>query len=96
MAAPPLPLGWASGNVRAQPPHCDADGGTCGSWVAIPYLCSFYVLVALVMLNLFTAVIVESFEEQQHTVSGWCACVRGLKGCGDRLVRHIEKGCQED
>ena len=33
--------------------------------MAIPYFVSFVLLVSIVMLNLFTAVIIENFEKQQ-------------------------------
>jgi hypothetical protein len=49
-----------------QPPHCSYEAGTCGSWAAIPYFISFVLLITIVMLNLFTAVIIENFEKQQE------------------------------
>lgn len=49
-----------------QPPDCDASAGECGSWVVYPYFISFVLLVSVIMLNLFTAVILESFEAQQE------------------------------
>jgi hypothetical protein len=33
--------------------------------VAFPFFLSFVLLVSIVMLNLFTAVIIENFEKQQ-------------------------------
>jgi hypothetical protein len=48
-----------------QPPKCDPTLGNCGTWVAIPFFISFVLLVSIVMLNLFTAVIIENFEKQQ-------------------------------
>jgi hypothetical protein len=49
-----------------QPPHCDPVANECGSWVVFPYFLSFVVLVSMVMLNLFTAVIIEAFEAQEE------------------------------
>jgi hypothetical protein len=34
--------------------------------VAYPYFLSFTILMSIIMLNLFTAVIIESFEAQQE------------------------------
>ncbi|CAG9463932.1 unnamed protein product [Pedinophyceae sp. YPF-701] len=51
----------------AEPGKCapTVDGGTdCGSFVAIPYLVSFVLLVSMIMINLFTTVIIENFEKQ--------------------------------
>lgn len=57
-------------SLRTQPPHCDRDAGDCGSLVAYPYFLSFTLLVPIVMLNLFTAVIIENFEKQ-HEQEEW-------------------------
>ena len=60
LARSPLPL-------DTQPPDCYPDLGECGNhWVVIPYVLSFVLLVAIIMLNLFTAVILENFEKQQE------------------------------
>lgn len=48
-----------------QPPDCDPSKD-CGSWVVYPYFLSFVVLVTIIMLQLFTAVIIESFEAQEE------------------------------
>ena len=53
-----------------QPPGCDHALGDCGTWFAIPYTLSFVLLVSVIMLNLFTAVIIENFEKQQVRVEG--------------------------
>lgn len=49
-----------------KPPACDAAAGECGSALAYPLFISFVILVSMVMLNLFTAVIIENFEKQQE------------------------------
>ena len=49
-----------------QPPDCEPDAGNCGTPAAIPYFLTFVLLITIIMLNLFTAVIIESFEKQQE------------------------------
>jgi hypothetical protein len=51
--------------IFLQPPDCDPSKD-CGSWVVYPYFISFVVLVSIIMLQLFTAVIIESFEAQEE------------------------------
>jgi hypothetical protein len=51
--------------ILLQPPDCDPSKD-CGSWVVYPYFLSFVVLVTIIMLQLFTAVIIESFEAQEE------------------------------
>lgn len=47
---------------------CGADGASdCGTWVAAPYFVSYIITVSIIMLNLFTAVIIENFEKQQQS-----------------------------
>lgn len=68
-ALPPMPptrAAWLPAPARAQPPNCDPAAGECGSWVAYPFFVSFVVLVSIIMLQLFTAVIIESFEAQEE------------------------------
>jgi hypothetical protein len=64
-----------------QPPDCDPSKD-CGSWVVYPYFISFVVLVTIIMLQLFTAVIIESFEAQEEQDVSTCvsACVCGGGG----------------
>lgn len=49
---------------QARPPDCDPMLGGCGSVLALPYFITFNVTVGIIMINLFTAVIIESFEGQ--------------------------------
>ncbi|KXZ54859.1 hypothetical protein GPECTOR_4g931 [Gonium pectorale] len=53
-----------------QPPDCDRSSGNCGSWLAMPYFLTFFLLIAIIMLNLFTAVIIENFEKT-HEQDAW-------------------------
>ena len=48
----------------ARPPECDPTLGGCGTWAALPYFITFNLSVTTIMINLFTAVIIESFERQ--------------------------------
>jgi hypothetical protein len=49
-----------------QPPDCEPALHNCGTPAAIPYFLTFVLLITIIMLNLFTAVIIESFEKQQE------------------------------
>lgn len=40
---------------------CDREGGSCGSWLAVPYLVSFMVLSSFVVLKMLIAVIFERY-----------------------------------
>lgn len=46
------------------PAGCQA-AGDCGSYAAYPFFVTFVVIVSMIMLNLFTAVIIENFENTQ-------------------------------
>jgi hypothetical protein len=48
---------------------CTASSTGCGSWWAALYFVSYIIIVSVIMLNLFTAVIIENFEKQQRTES---------------------------
>ena len=52
-------------DCSVQPPDCDLDAGNCGSPAAYPFFITFVVIVSMIMLNLFTAVIIENFENMQ-------------------------------
>jgi hypothetical protein len=41
------------------------EAGDCGSYAAYPFFVTFVVIVSMIMLNLFTAVIIENFENTQ-------------------------------
>jgi hypothetical protein len=58
---------WAlvMADCTARPPACSYELGDCGSVVAQFYFSSFVTLASMIMLNLFTAVIVEQFEKTQ-------------------------------
>ncbi|MEW5300382.1 MAG: hypothetical protein WDW36_003317 [Sanguina aurantia] len=44
------------------PARCDGSQGECGSWLAIPYIVSFMLIIYDIFLNLFMAVIIEAYE----------------------------------
>lgn len=50
-------------DTNVKPPNC--SGKNCGSWISYPYFISFVIIVSMIMLNLFTAVIIENFENMQ-------------------------------
>lgn len=52
-------------DCMVQPPECSKDLDNCGSFLAIPFFITFVLLISIIMLNLFTAVIIENFEKQQ-------------------------------
>ena len=46
--------------------RCDAapdDRANCGTWASIPFFISFYVLGAMVALNLVVAVVLDAFAD---------------------------------
>lgn len=45
----------------------EGKAGNCGTWAAAPYFVSYIIAVSIIMLNLFTAVIIENFEKQQQS-----------------------------
>lgn len=47
------------------PAGCRTEGD-CGSYAAYPFFVTFVVIVSMIMLNLFTAVIIENFENTQN------------------------------
>ena len=47
------------------PAGCRTEGD-CGSYAAYPFFVTFVVIVSMIMLNLFTAVIIEAFENTQN------------------------------
>lgn len=46
---------------------CTAESTDCGFWWSSLYFVTFIVIESIIMLNLFTAVIIESFEKTQRT-----------------------------
>ena len=65
-----------------QPPDCDKAAGNCGSWLSVPYFMTFFLIIAVIMLNLFTAVIIENFEKT-HEQDAWRLTpqVRACRAC---------------
>jgi hypothetical protein len=52
-------------DCSVQPPNCSMELGNCGSPAAYPFFITFVIIVSMIMLNLFTAVIIENFENMQ-------------------------------
>ena len=53
-------------DCTATPPACSYELGDCGTPIAQWYFSSFVALASIIMLNLFTAVIIENFEKTQE------------------------------
>jgi voltage-dependent calcium channel L type alpha-1D len=64
-------------DLETAPPYCTpgvvgaADAaiahGDCGSWLAFPYLASYYILSEFLLLNMIIAIIMEHFESSKST-----------------------------
>jgi len=57
-------------DCMVSPPSCSRAEGNCGNRVAYLYFISFVIIVSIILLNLFTAVIIENFEKLQDR-EGW-------------------------
>ncbi len=42
--------------------QCSYSDGNCGTIAAVPYFLSFVIIVSIILINMFTAVIIEVFE----------------------------------
>jgi hypothetical protein len=82
-------------------PDCSRHEGNCGSYLAIPYFLSFVLLISVILLNLFTAVIIETFEKT-HEQEEWKLSPQALEdfvtlwseyddGSGTIQPRHLEE-----
>lgn len=82
-----------------QPPDCEPE--SCGTYWAIPFFLSFILLVSVILLNLFMAVIIETFEKT-HTQEEWKLSPQALDdfvmlwseyddGSGTIFPRHLEE-----
>ena len=49
---------------------CSNSYGNCGTIAAIPYFITYILIVSIILLNLFTAVIIETFEAT-HNQEDW-------------------------
>ena len=47
---------------------CSYSLGNCGTIAAIPYFITYILIVSIILLNLFTAVIIETFEATHNQV----------------------------
>lgn len=53
-------------DASVQPPHCDEAIGECGTVAAPLYIMSFSILIGQIVLNLFTTIVIETFEEMDE------------------------------
>ncbi|KAG2448926.1 hypothetical protein HYH02_006274 [Chlamydomonas schloesseri] len=88
-------------DCMVMPPDCSRHEGNCGSYLAIPYFLSFVLLISVILLNLFTAVIIETFEKT-HEQEEWKLSPQALEdfvtlwseyddGSGTIQPRHLEE-----
>lgn len=56
--------------VGVAPPLCDPAAGDCGSALGTFYIMSFTLLTGQIMLNLFTTIVIETFEEMDEVRCG--------------------------
>ena len=64
-------------DLEATPPYCTPGivgatnptevHGNCGTWLAFPYMASYYVLSQFLLLNMIIAIIMEHFESAKST-----------------------------
>ncbi|GIL78272.1 hypothetical protein Vretifemale_7701, partial [Volvox reticuliferus] len=88
-------------DCMVQPPKCNRSSGGCGTYLAVPYFLTFVLLIYVILLNLFTAVIIETFEKT-HEQEEWKLSPQALEdfvtlwseyddGSGTILPRHLEE-----
>jgi hypothetical protein len=53
-------------DASVQPPHCDEALGECGTMAAPVYIMSFAIVIGQIVLNLFTTIVIETFEEMDE------------------------------
>ena len=53
-------------DARVRPPLCDDAAGECGTVLAPIYIMSFAILLGQIILNLFTTIVIETFEEMDE------------------------------
>ena len=56
-------------DASVAPPDCDPDAENCGTRAAPMYIMSFALLIGQIMLNLFTTIVIETFEEMDEVRS---------------------------
>lgn len=49
-------------------PECDLVAGNCGTKAAPVYIMSFALLIGQIVLNLFTTIVIETFEEMDEVL----------------------------
>jgi hypothetical protein len=42
---------------------CSSREGDCGTYIAVPFFITYILAVSIILLNLFTAVVIETFEK---------------------------------
>ena len=50
-------------DAAVRPPDCEPELDNCGTMIAPIFIMSFAILLGQIILNLFTTIVIETFEE---------------------------------
>lgn len=53
-------------DASVAPPDCDVSAGNCGTRAAPVYIMSFALIIGQIVLNLFSTIVIETFEEMDE------------------------------
>lgn len=89
-------------DTGVSPPLCSSAAGDCGTALGPLYVMSFTLLTGQIMLNLFTTIVIETFEEMDEVRRLHAAAAaaerspgratHGLQRSGRRVVLSAEAG----
>eukprot|EP00798_Chlamydomonas_sp_ICE-L_P015920 gene15920-22054_t len=61
---------WSDVLLRPEDSACTSEDGNCGTYVAVAYFFTYLIFMSVILLNLFIAVVVETFEKV-HKQDEW-------------------------